>query len=311
MTYFTGSTSNTSTPAKDFMEITLHPNLLTAGFTYVEEVLGPTTNTTRIYKSASASNGVGDWYLIVNRLADTSTQVLFGVCEDYDAVGHLAKKWAPISVIAGQTLPADRSHYTTAGTAPNSAVYNNWNIATALSAHAYVLSLHPKRIVVATKVVSAESSVYVGLYDPVLPALANHFPLCVSAQGNSSNIANSSFTREPGTGTSVATSNGRGTFTDVKTVLPAQSASTTPITAEVQQVDGYQGKPTLGRVYMPASQSKAGTRGLAIGLYAASNAFAWGDIANTDWAGTTVTATCIDTYHFSGAGSLRLVDQAY
>lgn len=307
--YLTGSTANTANPAKDFMEITLHPNLLTAGFTYVEEVVS--AGTSRTYKSATASNGVGDWYLVVFRTSDNTTSVQTAVCEDYDSTGHLAKKFAPYNVTAGQTLPADRSHYTTAGVAPNTLFGGaTWSVGVSTSAHSYVLSLHPKRAVISTRVGSQDYVSYAGLYESMLTGVANHFPLCVSVAITASTAPYTSYTREPGTGTTVATASGQGTFTANKPLGGNTAVNSWTQAGPTNTLDGYHLKPTVSRILAPPSQTKnPGSRGMGYGVYgAASNTFAYGDVATIDWSGSTVTATCISAQ----SGNVQLlVDQAW
>jgi hypothetical protein len=295
MGYFSGTTSTTSAPSKDFIELVLHPNLITSGFTYVEEYVGA-SYTDRIYKSSSASNGVGDWYLILERDNNTTgTTIRYGVCEDYDIATHFVKKWAPYNVSGSQTLPADRSHYTTAGIKVDTGSCTDV-INTIGTPFPWIASLHPKRVVISTRPSSA-STMYAGLYDPISSAVANHFPL-VSSGSQSNWSAGTCYTREPGTGTSVTTGSGRGTFTDQILFYNWAPAS------NISSIDGYHLKPTISRSMLPASQSKQGYRGYGIGVYSCpTTGFVWGDIVNIDWAGTPVTATCV----YSNA---KLVDQA-
>lgn len=303
MAYTEGTTAATANPARD-LALLLHTALLAAGFTYIEEVLGPTTRTTRVYKSAAADNGVGDWYLIVCRTSDAGTTLYFGVGEDYDVIGHLVKKWAPDMVTAGQTLPADRSHYTTAGTGPRLAAEHTSprTVSTATTAHPYVFSLNPKRVVVATKA-GTETGVYAGLYEPILPAAADHFPLMVSVLGAVTGAADTAYTREPGTGTTVATSGGAGTFTSG---VPGSLWSRLGAAA---LSDGYAGKPSVVQLLVPPSQSKTGQRGSPYGLFGGDRAFAFGDLVNITWSGDVIATTCI--YHSTTASRELLVDRAW
>jgi hypothetical protein len=302
MTYVTGNTSNTSNPAKDFMELVLHPGLVTGGFAYVEEVLQSGTN--RIYKSPAAANGVGDWYLITSRSADTSTTVNYGICEVYDSGTHTAFKWAPGVPAGGMTLPADRSHYTTTGTTDLRSVAAPANqemrSSLATAAHGYIASFNVKRIVVSTRIVSTDSMTYLGLYDPLSVGLLNHFPLMGGRAASSGAVCNTWYTREMGTGVSVGYSAGNGSFVRSTSMDGYDTVGT------LLSTDPYIGKPLISRIYNPASQSKAGNRGVMIGVYRGLSAFAWGDVANIDWSGTAMTATCI----YSGGTNNILVDQA-
>lgn len=305
MTFVSGTVSLSSNFAKDLMELYVHPNMTAAGFTYVEELT--TSGTQRVYKSPVASNGVGDWYLSVHRAANNSTSISFAVSEDYDSTGHLMKKFAPMpgSVTASQTLPADFSHYTTAGVAPSTLTHTNFSLDCATATFLYMISFNTKRCVITTRS-TANRILYAGLYEPTLPGLANHFPLMIASNTSTGSPSTCSYSREMGTTTSAAADgNGAGTFT---TRFDTGALAGYSLTSPVYATDGYLSKPTVARLYCEGSSLKTSKRGLLYGMYGGvPAAWAYNDTANITWGGTSITGACI----LSAGTNALIVDQAF
>lgn len=200
MPFSSGSQGADANYGKTFMETILHPALLTAGFTYVEERT-QSTATARVYKSAAGSNYFGqDWYLIVYRGADTSTPA-FGVCEVYDSANHVCKNYAP--KVTNLTPTAQFAVNDATGKAPTDTANVKLDVSLTLSSTGYQwwMSLTLDRVVIAGRYSSADTGVYVGLYDDLQATAISPFPLVVTTL--TANSMGGATTREPNTTTQI------------------------------------------------------------------------------------------------------------
>lgn len=199
MTYVTGLQATTTQPTVDLMTI-LDGYLLAAGFTLFDAAYTSGTDITNVYKSALATNGVVDWYLIIRRLAITGS-LYFSVCESYVAGTHLASTYPPASTVAATVgTPTAGFANSQAAALPTSALINYQPSAlVTTSPFNWVLSVNPLRVIFGTRRNAMfNSAVYAGLYDDLLPLAISPVPLIVSRLLiQSSFTSNGATTREP------------------------------------------------------------------------------------------------------------------
>lgn len=297
MPYTSGSQgADAVTGAKVFMENVLHGALLTAGYTYVEEVANGNVKV-RVYKSPAASNFFGqDWYLLVKRTSDASITVDFAVTEQYNSSTHLCFNYGP-SATSGLTPTAQYAVNDAAGKAPDNAAvwYNQLQFMT--SSFNYYLSITANRMVVGVRSGASASAHYAGLYDDFQPLATSPFPLVVHELiilGGFS--ARGSATREPNT-LAANTNNFR--------TGPALSNSQMYTTSFT---DSYSGRSTVGRTYF-LGRSSGYMRGLLRDVYACNVLYGTtGDTLTAVMGG--VTKNLVQTLSSSAGTGAFFVDTA-
>jgi hypothetical protein len=198
MAYTASTVGATATPAKTFME-TLKPLLEAGGFTFVETWTSGNI-TAEIYLSPSASNGVGDWYLLVHRATDASTSVRFCPFEIWNAGAKTMQGYAPDTF---GVPDANFRYNATSAISTNLWHQYNW-VGLGASGFSFWTSINAQRIVVATRVSTTDYCCYTGLYDDLLPASLQMMPLVGgllnynNPNGGSRHTTLAACTREPG-----------------------------------------------------------------------------------------------------------------
>jgi hypothetical protein len=260
-----------------------------------------TTVMSRIYKSPAASNSQGaDWFLIVNRTADTATNVSLMVSEVWDTTTKRCRNYAPVT--GSLTPTASFAVNDATGVAPTTTALNSVGslaLSVGTAGYTWWLSATYDRVVVATHVGTNDYAHYAGLYDDLLPIALSPFPLCViglQAVTGSPAMNNGGASREPNQLASAALNFGvmiSGTFT-----------SWTPTTLGVTDI--YTAKTIPSRVLLSSARVavalSTGMRGLLKDVMLNSVTGANGDTMTlTDSAGAVTNWTRLGT---SGAAAL-------
>lgn len=246
MPYTAGTQAADANCASVFMG-TLDGLLVAAGFTFVDQT-GTAPAVCRVYKSPAAANFFGsDWFLSVNRAADTATVVGFRVFELYDSDAHLAFNYAP-SATSGLSTTATFAISDAIGKAPNATNLKQSVVDVNAAGFGWQVNATPDRLIVATRAASADSAVYAGLYDDLHRAAVSPFPLCVTILCTGSVTQAGASTREP------STPSASGSFLFIHDSLRAFGYYNT--------ADDYSGGYYLARLGLVSARNAAWVRGL-------------------------------------------------
>lgn len=294
MTYAAGVIPDSATPVVDLMNA-WDALIVGAGFTLVDTPSSG-SQTGKVYKSALAANGVGDWYLGMWRDSDLSTATIaFVTGLAYDIGTHQFSK-ACVTPVAATTLP-NQTDWTHDGSYPwNSGLLDKSTTRPNQStAFPYWVSVTPTRLVFAVKGIEAG---YIGLFQDSAPnGVATPIPLVViESWGTAPNsgLSNDGATvTEPGCTTAVAWAWG------VSVVSPVFGWPTTFTGPDV-----YDGLWHLSPVPMFSARSDGGRKG---GLRGFLKDMVVGNVTGAT-AGDTFTVGA-DTYVCIKTGSFYWVKQ--
>jgi hypothetical protein len=241
MSYTAALQAADASPGATFMTA-LNTILVAAGFTAVETWTS-STNTAIIYKSPAGSNSFGsDWYLNVLRTSDAATSVSFGIAEAWNTG---TKKFTNYGPTSGTFTPTSVFAVNDAtGVLPTGAMAQR-SVTLSTAGFQYWVSANVNRVVVGARVGIADTAVYAGLYDDVLPIALSPFPL---AMINLASASTGTTTREPGA--TISTNNAFGVATQTNFAWSVVYGS---------GLDVYQGKYIPARTCLWSSRVSAGS----------------------------------------------------
>jgi len=282
MTFTASSQGASATPASTFAT-TLDTLLQAGGWTFVETWTS-STFTAAIYKSPAASNGVGDYYIAVNRSSDASTTVYLTLAEVWNSGAKTFGKYAPS---AGNLTPAADFAVSTTKAPNDGALYNNGLVILSAAGFQYWASINAYGVHLATRVSATDYAAFAGLYDDLLDVSISPFPLLAAnttiAWGVNYVQTNAGMaTREPGVTVAHSYNFAAGLY----------SSAWTPTNA---QVDTYLGKYAAGRAAIITGRNDTGQGGYR-GLFKSALRTSLSGAVNGD----TLTIGAATYCHFGG-----------
>lgn len=193
MSYATGPIQSATQPAKDLMDTVGTTIDAHAAWEFVEEVAGTGTNVARVYRCLGTLNGFGtDFYMAMTRTSLTSG-VVVTIGEGYDSTNKRLTNPAvyftttPTTPDTDLSYPTDRhvANETTLTAATQGFLYGagaaTSNVFTGLgvntTGYTYWVHVGATYVVVATRVGTAGTAAFAGLYDSFHAVGADPFPI--------------------------------------------------------------------------------------------------------------------------------------
>lgn len=193
-------------PARD-MVLEIEPDMLAAGWSFVEEVI-ITTTTYRVYRSNAASNARGlDFHVSLQWTTLGGTTIAWKLFETWDPVLKRGDRWATNATFSSSGTPTAIDYL--ANTGPQLLSYSGAytpSLVLVTTGFTYYSSVTPDRIIFGARYGNTDQGFYCGLYDSFMPLGEDPFPLTlqplqVGIGANGTQYGSS--TREPKTTTAV------------------------------------------------------------------------------------------------------------